>query len=223
MSIRIAVVSIAVLSLCALAVVTPAGAATYGLRAAPSSGNIVVNPGAEHTGRPPNDSGTKVPVTGWKVARRYQFTAVPYGASGFLTRQSHGPRHRGHSFFAGGSDGTHSIGTQTDSLSTWRPWIKAGHARFALSAWLGGFSTQNDHTKLTITWQSRRGKAIGSASVGPVLSNPRHGVTELLLRKTSGTVPRGAAKVSVKLSMTRTDGTYNDGYADNLSLVLTKS
>jgi hypothetical protein len=29
--------------------------------------------------------------------------------------------------------------------------------------------------------------------------------------------------VFVKLAMTRTDGVYNDGYADNLSLVITKS
>jgi hypothetical protein len=188
-----------------------------------SSGNVIVNAGAEHTRRPPDESGSKVPVTGWTVAHRYNFTAVPYGAPGFLTRASHGPRNRGHNFFAGGVDGIHSVGTQTDSLAKWRSWIKTGHARFTLSAWLGGFATQNDNAVLTITWQSRTGNSLGSASVGPVRSNARHGVTKLLLRTTSGTVPRGATSVLVKLSMKRTEGTYNDGYADNLSLVLTKS
>jgi hypothetical protein len=221
-SIRAAVLSVALLGGCAVAAASPAGAAAA-RHAVPSSGNIMVNAGAEHTGRRPTANGDKVPVTGWTVAKRYKFTAVRYGTSGFPTRTSPGPKARGRNFFAGGITGTHSVATQTESLAKWRPWIKNGHARFALAAWLGGFETQNDNTTLTVTWQTKTGKALGSASIGPVRSNARRGVTGLLRRKTSGRVPRGAVKALVRLSMKRTDGTYNDGYADNLSLVLTKS
>jgi hypothetical protein len=36
----------------------------------------------------------------------------------------------------------------------------------------------------------------------------------------SQAVPPGTRQVEIKVVMTRTDGAYNDGYADNLSLVL---
>ena len=43
----------------------------------------------------------------------------------------------------------------------------------------------------------------------------------MLERGTSGGLPVGTRSINALLQMTRTDGAYNDGYADNLSLVLT--
>lgn len=42
----------------------------------------------------------------------------------------------------------------------------------------------------------------------------------MLLRSKTGTVPVTASQAEVTLSMVREDGTYVDGYADNLSLTI---
>ena len=46
-------------------------------------------------------------------------------------------------------------------------------------------------------------------------------VTGLIVQATSGTVPKGTRSVLVQLSLLGSGGSYNHGFADNLSLVLT--
>jgi hypothetical protein len=48
----------------------------------------------------------------------------------------------------------------------------------------------------------------------------RHSKTGLLFRAKMGTVPHGTAKAVVNVEMSRAAGSYNDGYADNLSLTI---
>jgi hypothetical protein len=200
---------------------------SVGLLAAPAvaaskSPNIIRNASAEHTKTKPTDDGSKVKVTGWTVAKRYYFTAVRYGAPSFPAKGDAGPKGRGKNFFAGGTDGRKSIATQADSLADYRSWIKAGNGEFTLSGWLGGFSSQRDRTTLTVTWKSKSGKNLGSTTIGPVTAAQRQFNTSLLHRSTTGTVPKKATKALVTLTMTRSDGAYNDGYADKLSLVISK-
>lgn len=190
--------------------------------AAGKSSNIIHNASAEHTKTKPTDDGAKVKVTGWTVAKRYYFTAVRYGAPSFLAKGDPGPKGRGKNFFAGGLDGRKSIATQTDSLAAYKSWIKAGKGQFTLSGWLGGFSSQRDRTTLTVTWKSKSGKNLGSTTIGPVTAAQRQSNTSLLQRSTTGTVPTKAAKALITLTMTRSAGAYNDGYADKLSLVISK-
>jgi hypothetical protein len=45
-------------------------------------------------------------------------------------------------------------------------------------------------------------------------------MTKFLEQSSNGPVPMGTRSVLVVLSMTRQEGSSNDGYADNLSLVL---
>jgi len=52
-----------------------------------------------------------------------------------------------------------------------------------------------------------------------VLSADRKGDTSLLSRTATGGVPAGTTKIKVTLTMTKTDGSDNDGSADNLALV----
>lgn len=57
-------------------------------------------------------------------------------------------------------------------------------------------------------------------TIGPVIATDRTNLTGLLLRQNSAVIPNGTRKLAALLTMTRTDGSYNDGYADNLSLIL---
>lgn len=199
-------------------VALPASAATP---AATSPANIIRNAGAEHA--TPLTDGSKVPVKYWHVRKRYYFTAVGYGSPAFPAQHSPGPTNRGKNFFAGGQTGTNSIGTQTDSLAKYATLIRSGNARYHLGGWFGGFSTQNDHANLVITWKASSGKSLGLVKIGNVLASQRHDKTGLLHRTASGTVPKWASSVHVTLHMVRTDGAYNDGYADNLRLYIAKT
>jgi len=61
---------------------------------------------------------------------------------------------------------------------------------------------------------------IGSATLGPVTPADRGNQTGLLFRELSGYVPTGTTQIQLSLSMERPNSSDNDGYADNLSLVL---
>ena len=152
------------------------------------------------------------------------FTVVQYAAGGgFPVATDPGPADRGLNFFAGGPNNASSSAAQLISLLPEASVINAGNAAFTLSAYLGGFSGQNDNAVLSLSFLGAGGVALGSAQIGPVSSADRGGATGLLFRSANGFVPVGAQSVNVNLQMTRTDGAYNDGYADNLSLVLNQS
>jgi hypothetical protein len=147
---------------------------------------------------------------------------VQYGAAGgFPTSTSPGPKSRGKNFFAGGPDGANVVAVQTISLSAFASAIKAGDATFTLSGWLGGYADQGDEAFVELDWKDASGDVVGtSATLGPVTAAQRDDVTGMLKRATSGSVPSTARKAYLQLSLTRVDGSYNDGYADNLSLIV---
>ena len=145
-------------------------------------------------------------------------TAVQYGVSGWLALADPGPSDRGlNSFTGGASDATSSL-TQTVNVNQYSSAIDASQVTYVLSGWLGGYSSQDDSATLTVTFQNAAGVALGTGSIGPVLASDRADVTGLLSRSSAGAVPSGTRTVLVVLSMNRTAGTANDGYADNLSL-----
>src|SRR6185503_18194885 len=57
---------------------------------------------------------------------------------------------------------------------------------------------------------------------GPTATE-RGGVTGMALRQAAGTLPAGTRQIGIDLIATRSDGGYADGYADNISLVLTST
>ena len=85
---------------------------------------------------------------------------------------------------------------------------------------LGAYS-QDDQATLTAVFKDTGGAVLATATLGPVLAADRNGVTGLLFRTQTGTVPANSTSVVVTLTMTRLEGTANDGYADSLALVLT--
>ncbi len=193
-----------------------AGSASAAVKAScPSCGhNLIANPGAEK-GKGAN-SDDKVKVPHW--TQTGGFTATLYTWSGGdVNGKSPGPKTRGKNYFYGGPDAAKSTGTQTVTIAA--AGISGGKAHFTLSGWLGGFSSQGDHTTVTVSFDNSHGKVLATASIGPVTAAQRKDVSKFLLRSKTGTVPGGTRNVQIKVVMTRTDGSDNDGLADNLSLV----
>lgn len=181
--------------------------------------NLIVNSDAEAGPGSPNGY-TVVPVPSWITTGN--FTAVPYSiGGGFPVYSDPGPVDRGLNFFAGGPDNASSSATQSIDLSPFAGSIDAGTATFALAGYLGGYSSQGDNAQLTVEFRAGNGSAIGSATIGPVTNVDRGNLTGLLERSTAGPVPAGARTAVLTLLMTRLAGSYNDGYADNLSFVVT--
>lgn len=182
------------------------------LMTAALNSNLIVNPGAETV-----SNGL---ATGWTVNSTPE--VVAYGTGGFPTATSPGPSNRGNNFFAGGNDAASDF-FQTINISNLASSIDAGKVKYALDGWLGGYDSQDDSAEVFINFQSSSKGFVDQASIGPVLAADRQDVTGLFERKTSGTVPAGARYVQVQIHMTRSSGSYNDGYADNLSLTLTST
>jgi hypothetical protein len=185
--------------------------------AAPFGANLIVNGDAE-AGAGSTDGGL-VGLPGWSVTSN--LTAVTYGAAGgFPSASDSGPLDRGLNFFAGGINNGASRATQVIDLGAYSGAINSGQSQFDLSGWLGGYQTQADNATLTATFRDSAGNSLLSASLAAVSAAERGNLTGLLLRDAQGFIPVGTALVDIALDMKRHDGSYNDGYADNLSFAI---
>ena len=155
-----------------------------------------------------------MPVPGWTVTPG--FTAVVYGAPGGYPIASQGPPSPGHNFFAGGQNVASSSATQLIDVS-----CLPASLSYDLSAYLGGSQTQDDNAQVQIDFIDASSSTISSDTIGPVLASDRGDTTSFLFRQSTGTVPTGTVSIRVTVTMTRVTPPYNDGYADNISLILT--
>lgn len=179
-------------------------------------GNVIVNGGAEAG---PGALGKNiVTVPGWQTTGA--FTALSYGGE-FPNASSPGPADRGNNLFAGGPGKQLSTGLQVIDVAAAAPEIDQNAVAYQLTGYLGGYSIQADHADLTATFKDGNGIVLGSATIGPVTPADRGNRTALVPRSASGILPAGTRGIDVLLRMVRIKGEYNDGYADNLSLVLT--
>jgi hypothetical protein len=194
----------------ALALAAPAGATV-------PSGNLVVNPGAEAgTGSP--DASSIVTPPGWTVESN--FTVVQYGAPDFPTATDSANLGGGANFFAGGPTNPGSAATQIVNVSGAAPEIDAGKVQANLGAQLGGYASQTDHATVTATFLSAAGGVLGVFALPTVTATDRNSVTALIARSASAVVPAGTRSISVRIDAIRDAGAYNDGYIDNVQLVL---
>jgi hypothetical protein len=93
--------------------------------------------------------------------------------------------------------------------------------RFNFSAWLGGYANQDDNAQVSLTFINQANQKVGNSStLGPVLATARNSTTSLLFRQTSGVVPVGARSFTVMVTITRVNGTDDDGAVDNIVLYL---
>jgi hypothetical protein len=192
------------------------------------SGNLIADPGAE-TGPTTNGSQTVPPPNPPWFSGLPGASQVQYGASGgFPGTDVSGAIGGGSAFFAGGPSQTgdasvHSI-QQTVDLSGAAAEIDRGQVRADLTGFLGGFTTDGDNAQVNADFTDTGGdNTFLSLQIGPVTATDRGNATTLISRAASGVLPAGVRQVTITVTFTRTSaaGTYNDGYADNLSLTLT--
>lgn len=175
--------------------------------------NLIVNPGAEF------DAGTldasDITLSGWTDLGA--MTAVLWDAPGGWPLSSDpGPPVRGNNFFAGGYGAVAVDILQVIDVSWGAAAIDAGRVSYELEGWLGGFASQDDNVVLSARFLDGGGGELGIASLGPVLAADRSNQTALLFRSTQAVLPFSTRSVEIKLEATRTAGSSNDGYADNL-------
>lgn len=182
--------------------------------------NLIKNPGAEAGA---GSNGGVVNLPNWTRISG-NFTAVKYGApGGFPGKKSPGPSARGKNFFAGGAQSMPgaSVATQTVFLNSFAGKIDAGHEAFTASGFFGGFGSQSDNSGMEITFEDGQGNLTADWLIGFPTAAQRHNKTGLFQRQVSAHVPVGTRKVFIQLICDGSVGGYNDGYIDNVSLVLT--
>lgn len=183
--------------------------------------NLVVNGDAESGVLAPDYNTTDAPP-GWVTTNG--FTEVAYAAGG----PGSGPDPSqsaaidgGNGFFAGGPNSASSSAYQTIDVSSYGSLIDSGKMNFAASGEFGGFGNQDNSMAMTVTFYGADNSTVlGSATLGGVTAADRGDVTEFLYREDDGAVPAGTRFIKVELDATRFAGTYDDGYADNVSLTL---
>ncbi len=189
--------------------------------AASFGSNLILNPAAEVGSAAVNDSGV-LPPPSWQTTSN--FTQIIYGASsGFPLTTSPGPAKRDKKFFAGGPSNALSTAAQLVNIWTLASPIDGGDVTFTFSGFFGGYASQNDNAVVNVNFLDAAKKSLRQLSIGSVMASDRANQTGLLRRELRGSVPKKSRFIRVTLTMTRISGSYNDGYADNLSLVLTRS
>jgi hypothetical protein len=181
--------------------------------------NLIVNGDAELG--PVGTSAANVSITGWSDPG--PMTILPYdfedNSQPYLASTDPGPADRGSRFFWGGIGASSAI-TQTINVADIASLVDLGVVTYDLSGWLGGFTVQNDQMRLTASFRDGENEELALSTLGPVEVADRNFETALLLRQTEGAVPAGTRSILLTLTATRFAGTANNGFADNLSLVL---
>jgi len=151
----------------------------------------------------------------------YLTTILWDSPGGYPLSSEPGPSDRGNNLFAGGWTSYDTLMKQEIDLSPLTATLASG-ASYTLSAWLGGYASQDDSVSLTVNFMGSSGDTLATETIGPVLAADRGEATGLLFREATGEVPSAAVKAVVTLKASVASG-YNDGYADNLSLIIGES
>jgi streptogramin lyase len=192
--------------------------------AAPTSGNLLRNPGFE-LGTPAVTSLSTAPIPGWVTVP--SFTAAVYGSPTALPGTALSDQIGGERSFAWGGHMVANVGSskaiQLVDVAREAVAIDDGRATATLSGLLGGKAAEEDNAKVNALFLSGAGDQLGSAQIGPVSAADRQNVTTLLPRSTDPPVPVPAGTRAIRVVATSTrvnGGATNDGYFDNLSLTL---
>lgn len=181
--------------------------------------NLVFNGDAEYDHAHQDFSYDKS-VSGWEdPAGSNSVTVLEYGApGGFPTNGDPGPGDRGDNFFSATQSSSSATLTQLLDVSDIAGSIDADDVDFDLSAYLGGYNSQEDNSVFTSRFLNEFGSEISQVSIGPVTAADRSGQTGLLFRQALGDVPVGTRAIEFVLR-----STDNDGYADNLAFSISGS
>jgi CSLREA domain-containing protein len=179
---------------------------------------LVRNGGAEgnELGRATDGSGVEAPPY-WRSGA-LGLTQIVYGAPGDYPLASEAPTGSGSQFLGGGGSAVASAFQEID-VSALAAQIDAGEIAFTVSGAFGGYLTDDDSAALNVGFED--GSAtLDTVTLGGFTAADRGNLTRLLPDSAQGTVPPGTRHVLLTLEATRTNSTSNDGYADDISLVL---
>ena len=181
--------------------------------------NLISNAGAEAAA-----AGTATQIAGdvpnW--VRTADFSTDSYDdPNGDLTGSTLTPPKPGSNYFWGGNSNALSSAYQDIDISAAASLVDAGSVSYTLAGWLGGYSSQGDNAVVTADFKKWDQTTLLTTMIGPVSATDRNNVSGLLQKVLTGQVPAGTRLVRITMTMTRTDGSDNDGVADNLSLLLT--
>lgn len=194
------------------ALITPAAA-----QATVPIGNLVQNPGADEATGEMDSNGAAIPQ--WATTGR--MSALQYGAPAFPTTMTGSSIGGGANFFSGGIDDATSIASQLIDFPEAAAEIDAGRVSVDLRAYLGGSGMDGDNATVTVKFEDEHSDFIfGTLEIGPVTAAQRGGQTTLLPRSAAAQLPAMTRRIRVTITATRTDGQHNNGYADNVSVVL---
>jgi len=179
--------------------------------------NLIFNGDAEHergyAGFIPDAA-----IPGW--SDEGWMTIIAYDTPDFLLSTDAGPEERGDNYFCGGDAHADSVVHQTIDLSALSDEIDTGEIGYRLGAWLGGYSSHNDRMQLSVSFMDAVGTVILTDTIGPATNDDRDDTTSLVEFNSFGMVPSFVRTANVQLDALQ-DSWGNDGYGDNLELVLT--
>ncbi len=180
--------------------------------------NLVVNGDAEST------SAAEGLIPGWTVGdglmRKAPYKQVSDNPEeDDLRFASPGPSDRGRSFFRG-SPNPHNTMHQTIDLGPLARAIDENRVVFRLAGWFGGWMKQRDRAFCRAEFLAADGTVLWQTDLGPVTAQDRQNITQLMHRMHEGSLRPGTRSVRLRLHAIRQDGKENDGYSDNLSLVV---
>ncbi|HWW08566.1 alkaline phosphatase family protein [Collimonas sp.] len=182
---------------------------------ATGSGNLIVNGGGE-TGLCATDWKAVKTVPGWQVLLGSP-TLVCYSVASFTTPSSPAA---GNAFIADGPYGDSAL-MQTINVSAAGSAIDTGTVTYSLSGWLGGYAGNAGQAVVTATFLGAAGQVLGNpGELSGVTASARGNANAFIVKSNNGTVPAGTRSIAVQLQFINTSGSYNVGYADNLSLTL---
>lgn len=182
--------------------------------------NLIVNPGAE-LGTSSVNGQWSVPIPGWTPSGN--FTVASYvNTAGLPSLASPGSPTRGLNFFVGGPTNQTATIQQVIDLHLLTDLIDASRAEFDLSGWLGGSGNQDDSALLIAVFNDANGDSLSTATIAGPTSAVRGNQSGMLFRSRQGVIPVGSRSVNVIVLASRSVAPFNDGCADDLSLVVTE-
>ncbi|MGD2108639.1 MAG: hypothetical protein PVI86_04540 [Phycisphaerae bacterium] len=129
----------------------------------------------------------------------------------------------GNNYFAGGPGGVSpTIAQQGVFLNLFVPLevVQAEKVKATLSADIGGFTSQSDYGTVEVSFRDELLNEVQYLGLGWVTPAHRGNVTGFVHRCGSMIIHKDAVTAEVRIIIYRFNGSYNDGYVDNVSLYL---
>lgn len=190
--------------------------------ATPLLTNLIVNGNAEANAGATNFGSVVVP-TGWTTTSNFSIYQYAFGGASDMNSATSSSVTGGANYFAGGPGNGVSTASQSINIADLAASIDAGLITAALLGQMGGFSTQEDNMTVQALFRDASNGVIGQLGLGPVSAAQRNSTSTVVAGAVNMIIPAGARSVDILMTATRLSGDFNDGYADNLSLILSGS